>query len=175
MGLIRSTVPLAHQYCVAVCMGVVRVGGGGGGARLCPLPLSLRFRAAALYAPAHVLPRPPVSQAVSQPRLTIGIPPLRLVHAISVGGVKAAWGHTRSPESIGKGGKVGGRGGGSGTQKTVYPKWPDQIFPMVNFAFFPRWSLWSGGGGGVSTTPPLQPNGGEVTRLETWKTVPAEN
>ena len=41
-------------------------------------------------------------------------------------------------------------GGGSGTQKCVYQKWPDQTFPMANLLFFPRWSLWSGGrGGGV--------------------------
>ena len=26
-------------------------------------------------------------------------------------------------------------GGGSGTQKCVPQKWPDKIFPMVNFAF----------------------------------------
>ena len=43
-------------------------------------------------------------------------------------------------------------GGGSGTQKFVCQQWPDQIFLIVNFVFFPRWSLWSGGGvqgGGV--------------------------
>ena len=39
------------------------------------------------------------------------------------------------------------RGQGSGTQNFVYQKWPDPIFPIVN-RFFPRWSLWSGGGGG---------------------------
>ena len=37
-------------------------------------------------------------------------------------------------------------GGGSGTQKCGYEKRPDQIFPTVNFVFFARWSLWSGGG-----------------------------
>ena len=25
------------------------------------------------------------------------------------------------------------KGGGAGTQKFVYPKWPDQIFPFVEF------------------------------------------
>ena len=40
------------------------------------------------------------------------------------------------------------KGGGSGTQKFVYQKWPNQIFPVVNFHFFPRRSLWSEGGGG---------------------------
>ena len=29
----------------------------------------------------------------------------------------------------------GGGGGGFGTQKFVYQKWPDQIFPIVNFIF----------------------------------------
>ena len=33
---------------------------------------------------------------------------------------------------------------GFGSQKFVYQKWLSRIFPMVNFAFFPRWSLWSG-------------------------------
>ena len=44
--------------------------------------------------------------------------------------------------------EVGG-GKGSGTQKFVYQKWPDQFFPIVNFVFFPQWSLWSGGGGAL--------------------------
>ena len=39
------------------------------------------------------------------------------------------------------------RGGGGGTQKSVYQKWPDQIFPKATFRFFRRWSLWWGGGG----------------------------
>ena len=38
-------------------------------------------------------------------------------------------------------------GGGSGTQKFVYQKWPDKSFPIANFRFFPLSSLWSGGGG----------------------------
>ena len=38
-----------------------------------------------------------------------------------------------------------GGGGGVWAQKFVYQKWPDQIFPMVSFVFFPRSSLWSGG------------------------------
>ena len=28
--------------------------------------------------------------------------------------------------------------GGAGTQKCVYQKWPDQIFHIANFFFFPR-------------------------------------
>ena len=24
----------------------------------------------------------------------------------------------------------------------MHQKWPDQIFPTVNFGFFPRWSFW---------------------------------
>ena len=39
-----------------------------------------------------------------------------------------------------KGGVWGG--GGSGTQKIVYQKWPNQNFPIVIFVFFPLWSLW---------------------------------
>ena len=40
----------------------------------------------------------------------------------------------------------GGLGWGlSGTQKFVFQKWPDQIFPMAEFVFT-LWSLWSGGG-----------------------------
>ena len=34
----------------------------------------------------------------------------------------------------------------SGTQKIVYQKWPNQIFPIVNLIFFQLWSLWSAGG-----------------------------
>ena len=30
--------------------------------------------------------------------------------------------------------------------KVVYPKWPNKILPTENFRFFPRWSLWRGGG-----------------------------
>ena len=44
--------------------------------------------------------------------------------------------------------KERGGGGASGTQKFVYQKWPDQIFPMVNFCFFPQGSLPLVGGGG---------------------------
>ena len=46
------------------------------------------------------------------------------------------------------GGKAGveeeRRGGGG---KKVCQKWPDKIFPTGNFVYFPKWSLWSGGGG----------------------------
>ena len=40
----------------------------------------------------------------------------------------------------------GEEGGGSGTQKLVYQKWPDKIFPTVNFVF-------SRGGPGEGTPP----------------------
>ena len=45
-------------------------------------------------------------------------------------------------------------GGGFGTEKFVYQKWPDEIFPIANFIFPPTMvpSLWGGGagpGGGV--------------------------
>ena len=50
------------------------------------------------------------------------------------------------------GGREGGRG--FGTQQFVYLKWPDQIFPVVNFVFPAMVPLvWGGrgpeGGGGV--------------------------
>ena len=67
--------------------------------------------------------------------------------------------------------KGGGRGegGGSGTQKTVYPKWPDQIFPIVKFRFFPTMVTLVWGGGGVSTTPPYnQTEGGGVGTRPWW-------
>ena len=53
----------------------------------------------------------------------------------------------------------GGEGGrGFWTQNLVYQKWPDQIFPIVNFVFF-QWPLWSGEGGrgfwGRAPPPPL--------------------
>ena len=38
---------------------------------------------------------------------------------------------------------------GLGPQKMAYQKWPDQSIPIVNLVFFPRWSLWSGGGGAL--------------------------
>ena len=41
---------------------------------------------------------------------------------------------------------------GLGTKKFVSQKWPGKTFPIVNFVFFPRWSFWSGGGGG---SPPV--------------------
>ena len=42
-----------------------------------------------------------------------------------------------------------GEGGGSGTQKFVYQKWPDQIFPFVNFVFSHDGHFGLEGGGGV--------------------------
>ena len=47
--------------------------------------------------------------------------------------------------------------------KVVYQKWPNQIFPRVNFVFVPRRSLWSGreencfAGGGWHGSPFAQP------------------
>ena len=38
--------------------------------------------------------------------------------------------------------------GGSGSQKFVYQKWPDQIFPTVNFGFSHDGPFGLGGGGG---------------------------
>ena len=46
---------------------------------------------------------------------------------------------------------------GSGTHKFVCQKWRDQIFPMINFVVFPRWSLWFGGL--LVCTFPLCPRG----------------
>ena len=52
----------------------------------------------------------------------------------------------------------GGEGGrGFWTQNLVYQKWPDQIFPLVNFVF-PRnghFGLGRGGGGLGGGPPPL--------------------
>ena len=36
-----------------------------------------------------------------------------------------------------------------GTQKVVYQKWPNQIFPIVNFVFSHNGQLGLGGGEGV--------------------------
>ena len=49
----------------------------------------------------------------------------------------------------------GGGGEGVSDPKGCVPKMarPD-FFPIVNFAFFPRWSLWSGGGEGFWGKPP---------------------
>ena len=51
-----------------------------------------------------------------------------------------------SPRGL-KGGGVSEEGGGSGTQKCVYQKMPPSDFPNAKSRCFPRWSLWSGGGG----------------------------
>ena len=40
-------------------------------------------------------------------------------------------------------------GGGSGTQKCVYQKWPDQLFPIVNCVFPHDGHFGLGGGGGI--------------------------
>ena len=53
----------------------------------------------------------------------------------------------------------GGEGGrGFWTQNLVYQKWPDQIFPIVNFVFshYGHFGLGRGGGGfGGGVPPPL--------------------
>ena len=53
----------------------------------------------------------------------------------------------------------GGEGGrGFWTQNLVYQKWPDQIFPIVNFVFshYGHFCLGRGGGGfGGGVPPPL--------------------
>ena len=49
------------------------------------------------------------------------------------------------------------KGGGSGTQKFVFQKWPDKIFPMVNFVFSRDGHFSREGGGGAGwggVTPP---------------------
>ena len=48
----------------------------------------------------------------------------------------------------------GGEGGGSGTQKFVYQKWPNKFFPLVNFAFSHAGHFGLEGGGGVQGVPP---------------------
>ena len=49
----------------------------------------------------------------------------------------------------------GGVGGGSGTQKSVYQKWPEQIFPIVNFAFSRHDHFGLGSGGGAELPTPI--------------------
>ena len=46
-----------------------------------------------------------------------------------------------------------GGGGASGTQKFVYQKWPDKIFPIVNFV-----PGGGGGGRGIPSPPAVFPN-----------------
>ena len=55
---------------------------------------------------------------------------------------------------LGRAGLLLSRGGGEGgrgfwTQNLVYQKWPDQIFPIVNFVFSRDVTLVWGGGEGV--------------------------
>ena len=46
-------------------------------------------------------------------------------------------------------------GGGSGTQKFVYQKWPYKIFSVVNFVFPTMVTLVRGGGGGAGHPLPM--------------------
>ena len=52
-----------------------------------------------------------------------------------------------------------GGGGGSGTEKFVYQKWPGRIFRMANFVFSRDGHFGPGGGGsrggGVPPPPPM--------------------
>ena len=73
-------------------------------------------------------------------------------------------------ETRGGGGVLEGERG-PGIQKIVYPKPAQPDFPDCKFRFFPRWSLWSVGGGGPGgrTLPHLRctaililPSGREV-------------
>ena len=52
----------------------------------------------------------------------------------------------------------GGGGGGAGTQKFVHQKWPDQIFPIVNFVgpLYSPFGLEGGLGGSSYGAPPFQ-------------------
>ena len=55
---------------------------------------------------------------------------------------------------LSRGGGEGGRG--VWTQNLVYQKWPDQIFPIVNFVFshYGHFGLGRGGGGFGGGPPP---------------------
>ena len=59
--------------------------------------------------------------------------------------------HATPPD---EGGGEGGRG--FWTQNLVYQKWPDQIFPAVNFVFshYGHFGLGRRGGGGFGGAPP---------------------
>ena len=61
----------------------------------------------------------------------------------------------------------GGVRGGSGTQKFVYQKWPDKIFPMVHFVFShdDHFGLEGGGVQGVVAPPPPMVYGHSNTSL----------
>ena len=56
----------------------------------------------------------------------------------------------------GGGGEGGGRGGGFGTQRFCVPTMAQLDFLSCKLRFFPRWSLWSegGGAGGFRGDPP---------------------
>ena len=56
-----------------------------------------------------------------------------------------------------EGGCIRRGGGGSGTPKFVYQKWPNQIFPIVNFVFSHDGHFGLGGGGGLGEGVPPSP------------------
>ena len=66
-----------------------------------------------------------------------------------------AWRMPHVRASFEQGGGEGGRG--FWTQNLVYQKWPDQIFPIVNFGFshYGHFGLGRGGGGFGGGPPPL--------------------
>ena len=75
------------------------------------------------------------------------------------------WGGTGGLEKYQK----RGRGGGSGAQNFVYQKWPDQIFPIVNFVFSHD-GPFGLGGGGVQGWGWHKVRGGGVPSLLRWCT-----
>ena len=79
----------------------------------------------------------------------------------------------RGGAAVQRGGGGGGRRalekrGGSGTQNFVYQNWPDNISPIVNFAFFHdgQFGRGHGGGGGAQLWTPTTP------RTNCWPEAP---
>ena len=62
---------------------------------------------------------------------------------------------TLKPREVERGGGAGGGGGGLGP-KICVPKMARQRLPNGKFRFFPRWSLWSGEGGGTRGVRPFE-------------------
>ena len=79
----------------------------------------------------------------------------------------------RTPRGRGQGTvRRGGGRRGLGPKSLCTKSGPRHDFPNGKFRFFPRWSLWSGGGGGVGTRPRYQEVGGSrgVPPLLLWCT-----